>query len=254
MGYREKINIKNVPGHVAVIMDGNGRWAKKKGGLRIFGHQNGIKAVRNVVEASAELGIRYLTLFAFSTENWNRPQNEINALMALLVSSIKDELKTLQDNNIRLKTIGNTALLPAKVQNNLNDTINLTSANTGLTLILALSYSSRWEINNAVCRIASDIKNKSLDIDDIDESTLPKYLNTYEYPDPELLIRTSGELRISNFLLYQMAYTELYFTETLWPDFTKEEFFKAILNYQLRERRFGMTSEQLLKHQNDRNE
>ncbi len=247
MNYKELLDKENLPKHIAIIMDGNGRWAKKRGGVRIFGHQNGVKAVRDVVEASVELNIQFLTLYAFSTENWNRPKIEVNALMGLLVSTIKNELKTLQENNVRLKTIGDINQLPNDVNKNLNETIRLTSLNTGLTLILALSYSSRWEINNAVKEIAKDVKNNILDINQINESTFQKYLNTSSFPDPELLIRTSGELRISNFLLYQLAYSELYFTETLWPDFSKEEFYKAIHNYQSRERRFGLTSEQIKK-------
>lgn len=247
MNYKELLDIQNLPEHIAIIMDGNGRWAKKRGGVRIFGHQNGVKAVREVVEASVELKIKYLTLYAFSTENWNRPKIEVNALMGLLVTTIKNELKTLQENNVRLKTIGDINQLPENVIRNLKETLELTSANTGLTLILALSYSSRWEINNAVKEIAKDVKNNVLNIDQINESLFQKYLNTSSFPDPELLIRTSGELRISNFLLYQLAYSELYFTETLWPDFSKEEFYKAIHNYQSRERRFGLTSEQIKK-------
>lgn len=247
MTYKEKINIKILPLHVAVIMDGNGRWAKKKGGLRIFGHQNGVKAVTNVVEASAELGIKFLTLFAFSTENWNRPKVEVEALMSLLISTIHKELETLNKNNIRLITIGNISQLPNNVRNELLKTIDITSKNTGLTLVLALSYSSRWEINNAVKNIAKDVKNNILSPDKIDEIIFNKYLTTSEIPDPELLIRTSGEYRISNFLLYQLAYTELYFTDTLWPDFSKEDFYKAIIDFQKRERRFGLISEQIKK-------
>ena len=247
MNYKEKIDKNNIPVHVAIIMDGNGRWAKKRGGVRIFGHQNGVKSVRDVVEASVEIGVKYLTLYAFSTENWNRPKMEVNALMGLLVSTIKSELKTLTENNVRLKTIGDINMLPKEVAQNLTDTIKRTESNTGLTLILALSYSSRWEINQAIKKIATDVKNNVLEIDSINEELFQKYLNTSDFPDPELLIRTSGELRISNFLLYQLAYSELYFTETLWPDFNKDEFFKAIHNYQSRERRFGLTSEQLKK-------
>jgi undecaprenyl diphosphate synthase len=247
MEYKELLNKNNLPSHIAIIMDGNGRWAKKRGGVRIFGHQNGVKSVREVVEASVEIGIKYLTLYAFSTENWNRPKIEVNALMGLLVSTIRSELKTLTENNVRLKTIGDIDQLPKEVVKNLRETIKLTSSNTGLTLVLALSYSSRWEINNAIKGIAKDVKNNVLDIESINEAVFQKYLNTSDIPDPELLIRTSGELRISNFLLYQLAYSELYFTETLWPDFTKEEYYKAIHNYQTRERRFGLTSEQLKK-------
>ena len=247
MNYKEHIDIKKLPHHVAIIMDGNGRWAKKKGGIRIFGHQNGVKAVTDVVEASAELGIKFLTLFAFSTENWNRPKIEVDALMGLLISTIHKELNTLTKNNIRLLAIGNILQLPNNVRKELQKTIALTSTNTGLTLVLALSYSSRWEINNAVKNIAKDVKNNILNPDTIDEITFNKYLTTSEIPEPELLIRTSGEYRISNFLLYQLAYTELYFTDTLWPDFTKEDFYKAIDNFQKRERRFGLISEQIKK-------
>ncbi|OFX32047.1 MAG: di-trans,poly-cis-decaprenylcistransferase [Bacteroidetes bacterium GWA2_32_17] len=249
MNYKEHIDIKKLPRHVAIIMDGNGRWAKKKGGIRIFGHQNGVKAVTDVVEASAELGIKYLTLYAFSTENWNRPKVEVDALMGLLISTIHKELNTLTKNNIRLLAIGNILQLPNNVRKELQKTIDITSKNTGLTLVLALSYSSRWEINNAVKNIAKDVKNNILNPDEIDEITFNKYLTTSEIPDPELLIRTSGEYRISNFLLYQLAYTELYFTDTLWPDFTKEDFYKAINDYQKRERRFGLISEQIKNQQ-----
>jgi undecaprenyl diphosphate synthase len=247
MEYKELIDLKRLPKHIAIIMDGNGRWAKKQGGIRIFGHQNGVKSVNDVVEASAELGINFLTLYAFSTENWNRPKLEVDALMNLLVSTINNELKNLQKNNIRLLVIGNITQLPKSVRNKLLKTIETTSNNTGLTLVLALSYSSRWEINEAVTNIAKDIKNNTIQIEDINEHLFKKYLSTSNIPDPELLIRTSGEFRISNFLLYQLAYTELYFTETLWPDFTKNDFFKAISDYQSRERRFGMTSEQIKK-------
>jgi undecaprenyl diphosphate synthase len=247
MDYKELIDKKNLPRHIAIIMDGNGRWAKKQGGIRIFGHQNGVKSVNDVVEASAELGIQFLTLYAFSTENWNRPKLEVEALMGLLVSTISNELKNLTKNNIRLLVIGNIAQLPKNVRNKLLKTIEVTSINSGLTLVLALSYSSRWEINEAVVNIAKDIKNNTLQVEDINETVFKKYLSTSEIPDPELLIRTSGEYRISNFLLYQLAYTELYFTEILWPDFSKNDFYKAINDYQSRERRFGMTSEQITK-------
>jgi len=245
MNYKELINIEKLPQHISIIMDGNGRWAKKQGGTRIFGHQHGIKPVYDVVESSTEIGLKFLTLYAFSTENWNRPKIEIDALMNLFISTINKELKKLIENNIRLLVIGNINLLPKNVRNKLLLSIELTSKNTGLTLVLALSYSSRWEILEAVKLIASDVKNNIIDAYNIDENTFKKYLSTKEIPDPELLIRTSGEFRISNFLLYQLAYTELYFTETLWPDFTKNDFYKAIYNYQTRERRFGMTGEQI---------
>ncbi len=254
MNYKELIDLKKLPQHIAIIMDGNGRWAKKKGGIRIFGHQNGVKAVNDVVEASAEIGIKFLTLYAFSTENWNRPKVEVDALMGLLISTIHKELNTLTKNNIRLLAIGNISQLPNNVRNELQKTIVLTSKNTGLTLVLALSYSSRWEINDAVKKIANDVKNNILNTEDIDENTFKKYLSTNQIPDPELLIRTSGEYRISNFLLYQLAYTELYFTDTLWPDFTKEDFYKAINSFQNRERRFGLTGEQIKQKNSIKND
>ena len=239
----EGIDKNNLPQHIAIIMDGNGRWAKTKGRLRLFGHQNGIKAVRDTVEGAAEIGIKYLTLYAFSTENWNRPEKEINALMTLLVSAINKETKTLMDNNIRLSTIGDIKKLPEKAQKELEEAITKTSGNTQMTLVLALSYSSRWEILNAVQNIIIDNKRS----EEINETSFQQYLTTKNVPDPELLIRTSGEYRISNFLLWQIAYSELYFTETLWPDFRRADLYKAILNYQNRERRFGKTTEQLQK-------
>ncbi len=237
----ESIDKNKLPKHIAITMDGNGRWAKTKGKLRVFGHQNGVKAVRDTVEAAAEIGIEYLTLYAFSTENWNRPATEVNALMTLLVSAINKETKTLMDNNIRLSTIGDIEQLPKKAQKELAEAIEKTKDNTRMTLVLALSYSSRWEILNAVKNIVKD----KIDIDTINEATFQQYLTTKSVPDPELLIRTSGEHRISNFLLWQIAYTELYFTDTLWPDFRKSDLEKAILDYQQRERRFGKTTEQI---------
>jgi len=239
----EGIDKNNLPQHIAIIMDGNGRWAKLKGKLRLFGHQNGVKAVRDTVEGAAEIGIKYLTLYAFSTENWTRPEKEINALMTLLVSAINKETKTLMDNNIQLSTIGDIKKLPAKAQKELQEAIEKTKENTRMTLVLALSYSSRWEILNAVQNIIKDKKKA----EEINETTFQQYLTTKGVPDPELLIRTSGEYRISNFLLWQIAYSELYFTETLWPDFGRADLYKAILNYQNRERRFGKTTEQLQK-------
>ena len=239
----EGINRNNLPQHIAIIMDGNGRWAKTKGKLRLFGHQNGVKAVRDTVEGAAEIGIKYLTLYAFSTENWTRPEKEINALMTLLVSAINKEKKTLMDNNIRLSTIGDIKKLPAKAQKELQEAIEKTKENNRMTLVLALSYSSRWEILNAVQNIIIDNKKS----EEINETIFRQYLTTKSVPDPELLIRTSGEYRISNFLLWQIAYSELYFTETLWPDFRRADLYKAILNYQNRERRFGKTTEQLQK-------
>ncbi|MGC1241131.1 MAG: isoprenyl transferase [Chryseosolibacter sp.] len=243
--FKENIDFNNLPKHVAVIMDGNGRWAKKKGARRIFGHRNAVQAVRDVTEASGELGIKYLTLYAFSTENWSRPKEEVEGLMELLVNTLKQEIGTLMENQVKLKTIGDTSHLPANCQKNLEWAINETKDNSGLTLILALSYSGRWEILEAVKRIATEARDGKLDISSINEATFGNYLKTSGIPDPELLIRTSGELRISNFLLWQIAYTELYITPTLWPDFRKEHLYEAIWSYQQRERRFGKTSEQL---------
>jgi undecaprenyl diphosphate synthase len=239
----EEIDATNLPKHIAITMDGNGRWAKSKGKLRVFGHKNGVKAVRDTVEGAAEIGIEYLTLYAFSSENWNRPEKEVNALMTLLVSAINKETKTLMDNNIRLSTIGDINKLPSKAQKELQEAIIKTKDNTRMTLVLALSYSGRGEIINAVQNIIKDGKKP----EEINEDTFQQYLTTKSVPDPELLIRTSGEYRISNFLLWQIAYSELYFTETLWPDFRRTDLYKAILNYQSRERRFGKTTEQLQK-------
>jgi len=245
MAQKTDLVVDNIPVHIAVIMDGNGRWAKKQGKLRIFGHENGVKAVRDTVEASAEIGVKFLTLYAFSTENWNRPKFEINALMTLLVSTINKETKTLMDNNIRLATIGDTDSLPSKCKKELLEAIEKTKDNSRMTLVLALSYSSKWEITQAVTKIAEDIKTGQLAVEQISETTLDSYLATAGIPDPELLIRTSGEHRISNFLLWQIAYSELYFTEKLWPDFRREDLYDAIQSYQQRERRFGKTSEQI---------
>jgi undecaprenyl diphosphate synthase len=243
---KERIIKEKVPQHVAVIMDGNGRWAQRKGNERIFGHQNAVKAIRNTAEAAAELGIKYLTLYAFSTENWNRPRTEIDALMTLFVSTIHEETKTLMKNNIRLLSIGDRDSLPGRVRKNLEKAEETTSINTGMRLIFALSYSARWEIMHAIRLIAREIENGDLTSNDLDGDMITDYLQTREIPDPELLIRTSGEYRISNFLLWQIAYAELYFTDVLWPDFTKEDFYKAICNYQQRERRFGKISEQVV--------
>jgi len=234
-----------LPKHVAVIMDGNGRWAQKKGNSRIFGHQHGVTAVREITEAAAELGLGYLTLYAFSTENWSRPQREVNALMSLLVSTISSETKTLLKNNVRLNTIGCKECLPKNVRKKLEDSEQATSGNTGLVLTLALSYSSRWEIVDATKKIAEDIQKGVLSTNDITDELFDNYLTTHNLPDPELMIRTSGELRISNFLLWQIAYTELFFTDVLWPDYRKEDFYEALLDYQKRERRFGKTSQQI---------
>ncbi len=239
------IDKSKLPKHVAIIMDGNGRWAKQKGKLRIFGHQNGVQSVRDATEAATELGIQFLTLYAFSTENWNRPQSEVDALMELLVSTIHKEVNTLNKNQIKLAAIGDIKSLPKNCQAELADAIQQTSKNKRLTLVLALSYSSKWEIIKAVKEISEKVKSKELSVADINEDLFSNFLCTNKIPDPELLIRTSGELRISNFLLWQIAYSELYFTEKLWPDFRKEDFFDAILAYQNRERRFGKTSEQV---------
>lgn len=244
---KELINTGTLPRHVAIIMDGNGRWAQKRGNKRIFGHRNAVDAVRDTVEAAAELGIHYLTLYAFSTENWKRPRTEVDALMSLLVSTMNAETKTLMDNNVRLLSIGNTKALPENVQKQLLRTVDITRQNTGLNLVLALSYSSHWEIINAVRDIAKNIEEGKIHTGDIEACLFEQYLSTAGMPEPELLIRTSGEYRLSNFLLWQIAYTELYFTKTLWPDFRREHLYEALLDYQRRERRFGKTAEQLHK-------
>lgn len=242
----EKIDIQRLPSHIAIIMDGNGRWAKEKGMQRIFGHQNAIKAVRDSVEGCAELGVRYLTLYAFSLENWNRPALEVDGLMSLLSDSMKNELPTLQKNNIRLNAIGDIDRLPTINKQNLLETIDATKDNDRMTLTLALSYSGRWDVVNATKKIAALVK-EGMPIDEIDEALFAHYLDTAPMPDPELLIRTSGEERISNFMLWQLAYSEFYFTPKFWPDFRKEDLYEAIVKYQSRERRFGMTSEQITK-------
>jgi undecaprenyl diphosphate synthase len=248
MSLKDKINPEKLPLHVAIIMDGNGRWARKKGKLRVFGHQNGVKAVRETTEAAAELGIKYLTLYAFSTENWNRPQTEIDALMELLVHTINAERSTLNKNDIRLLAIGDLKSLPGNCYNELMEAIEDTSKNKRMSLVLALSYSSKWEMTDAVKKIAREVEAGKLKAEDITEKNITENLNTYGMPDPELLIRTSGENRISNFLLWQIAYAELYFSEKLWPDFRKEDLYEAIIDYQQRERRFGLVSEQLNKN------
>jgi undecaprenyl diphosphate synthase len=245
MDIKEDILSKPLPKHIAIIMDGNGRWAKQQGMLRAFGHENGTKAVREVVESSAEIGIENLTLYAFSTENWNRPKLEVQTLMRLLVSSLKKEIKTLQDNNIKLGAIGNLKSLPSKVYKELNEVIDITKENNRMTLTLALSYGSREELLNTVKEISIKVKNNIISPEKIDESIINEHLYTQNLPDVDLLIRTSGEQRISNFLLWQIAYAELYFTNVLWPDFKKLDLFNAIIAYQKRERRFGKTSEQL---------
>ena len=244
---QREIDPKNLPEHIAIIMDGNGRWAKKQGAMRVFGHKSAIKAVRDVTEGAAEMGIEYLTLYAFSTENWNRPKREVNALMELLVSTLHSEIKTLMDNDIKLATIGDIESLPKGCQRELQEAKDKTSENSSMTLILALSYSGRWDITKASKLIAEEVQSGKLKAEDIDQETFEKYLNTSGIPDPELLIRTSGEQRLSNFLLWQMAYTEFFITDILWPDFRKEHLKQAILSYQERERRFGKTSEQLNK-------
>ncbi|MCK4561601.1 MAG: isoprenyl transferase [Flavobacteriaceae bacterium] len=245
MSLKSKINTEFLPKHVAIIMDGNGRWAKKQGFKRVFGHNKGVGAVRQTLEAATELGIETLTLFAFSTENWNRPKFEVDTLMNLLVSSLKKEIKTFQKNNVKLQTIGNIDKLPKKAQRELNESIEITKNNTKITLNLALNYGGREEIVNATKIISKKIVNNDLKIEEIDENIINSHLYTFNLPNVDFLIRTSGEKRISNFLLWQIAYAELYFTDVLWPDFNKEEFYKAILNYQSRERRFGKTSEQI---------
>ena len=245
MGYKEQIQKDRIPRHVAIIMDGNGRWAKRQGLARMFGHRQGVETVHNITEVAAELGVEYLTLYAFSTENWNRPKEEVDALMALLVDTIVKETPTLMKNNIRLLTIGDLSRLPQTTHDKFMECIAQTSSNTGLNLVIALSYSARWELIRATQMIAAAVKSGDILVEDIDEGVISNYLTTCDLPDPDLLIRTSGELRISNFLLWQLAYTELYFTDCLWPEFTNEEFYRAIVDYQHRERRFGKTSEQI---------
>ena len=245
MQLRKQIDENKLPSHVAIIMDGNGRWAQHKGLDRIFGHQQGVNAVREVIEAAAELKIRFLTLYAFSTENWGRPDEEVSALMGIMIQSLSNETETLLKNNISLKAIGDLNRLADDVREKLTETITVTSVSTGLNLVIAMSYSSRWEITMAARKMSNDTKNGTLNPDSVTEADFEKYLTTYGIPDPELMIRTSGELRISNFLLWQLAYSELYFTDTLWPDFGKDDFYSAIIDFQKRERRFGKTSEQV---------
>ncbi len=245
MTFKDQIDLSKLPEHIAVIMDGNGRWAKTHGKPRIFGHRNGVKAVREISEGAAEIGIKYLTLYAFSTENWNRPQLEVDALMTLLVSTVRNELKTLNKNSIRLNAIGDLSRLPPKTYKTLMEGIEDTRNNDRMTLTLALNYSARWELTEVVRNVAHDVKQGKLNIADINDSVIQAALTTHDMPDPELMIRTSGEQRISNYLLWQIAYAELYFTDTFWPDFNKEELYKALVDYQGRERRFGQISEQL---------
>ncbi len=245
MSLLDQIDKSNLPKHIAIIMDGNGRWAKEKGKLRLFGHQSGVQSVKDVVEGAVEAGISYITMYTFSTENWNRPRIEVTALMELLVSTIRKETLTLHKNGVRLNAIGDIKQLPARCLQELEEAMRLTAENDKCVLTLALSYSARWELTEAARRIAQEVKNNTLDINDINEDTLSKRLSTADLPDPELMIRTSGEYRISNYLLWQLAYAEFYFTPTLWPDFRKENLFEAILDYQKRERRFGKISEQI---------
>ena len=241
----EKIDKARLPRHIAIIMDGNGRWAKEQGQDRLFGHFHGVESVRNIVEGCAELGLEYLTLYAFSTENWERPKNEVVGLMELLVSTIRKEVEALHKNNIRLHVIGDMSMLPDFAREELNEALDFTKNSTGLNLIMALSYSGRWELVNAVKNIAEEVKKGNLKVEEINQDTVKQFLCTRSFPDPELLIRTSGEFRISNFLLYQIAYAELYFTNVRWPEFRKENLYEAIFDFQNRERRFGKTSEQM---------
>ncbi|MDL2314953.1 isoprenyl transferase [Bacteroidales bacterium OttesenSCG-928-C19] len=245
MEIKSLIDKAKLPKHVAIIMDGNGRWAKQQGKERVFGHQNGIVAVRETVEAAAEIGVEVLTLYAFSTENWKRPQEEVNALMDLFIKAIQEELETLNKNNIKLEAIGDLKALRPDTYAGLMSAIENTSKNTGLTLVLALSYSGRWEITHAMKSIAEDVAAQKITPEEITQDTVSAHLQTANYPDPELLIRTSGEYRLSNFLLWQLAYAEFYFLEKHWPDFRKDDFFNTILDFQKRERRFGMTGEQI---------
>lgn len=240
-----QIDKNRLPRHIAIIMDGNGRWAKEQGQDRLFGHYHGVESVRNIVEGCAELGIEYLTLYAFSTENWDRPQYEVIGLMELLVKTIRGEVESLHKNNIKLHVIGDMSMLPDYARRELQEALDFTAGNTGLNLVMALSYSGRWELLNAVKSIAHEVEKGTLAVEEIDQGTLQKYLCTSNFPDPELMIRTSGEYRISNFLLYQLAYAELYFTSVRWPEFRKKNLYEAIVDYQSRERRFGKTSEQL---------
>jgi undecaprenyl diphosphate synthase len=242
---KESLDKEKIPQHIAVIMDGNGRWAQQKGAMRVFGHKNAITAVRESIEGSAELGVKYLTLYAFSTENWSRPEDEVKALMELLVDTISGEVPNMMKNNIRLLAIGDTDSLMRKAREKLKEAMGLTSLNTGLTVVLALSYSGRWEIQQAIKSLVKKVVENKLQIEEITQEEISAHMNTKDIPDPELLIRTSGEIRISNFLLWQMAYTELYFTDVLWPDFRKEHLMAAILDYQKRERRFGKTGAQI---------
>jgi undecaprenyl diphosphate synthase len=245
MSLKHQIDPNRIPEHIAIIMDGNGRWAQEQGQDRLFGHFHGVQSVRDIVEGCAEIGVKYLTLYAFSTENWDRPEKEVTGLMELLVETIRKEVPILNGNNIKMHAIGALTMLPPSARQALQEAIDMTAENTGLNLIMALSYSSRWELVDAVKKIATDVKAGNLGVEEIGQETLQQYLSTSQFPDPELMIRTSGEYRISNFLLYQLAYAELYFTQTRWPDFRKENLYEAIVDFQNRERRFGKTSAQL---------
>lgn len=247
MSLLEQIDKTRLPRHIAIIMDGNGRWASEQGQDRLYGHYHGVESVRNIVEGCAELGIGYLTLYAFSTENWDRPEYEVVGLMELLVTTIRNEVESLHKNNIKLHVIGDMNMLPDYARKELNEALESTRDNTGLNLVMALSYSGRWELLNAVKNIAHEVKKGKLNVEEIDQDILQQHLTTSSFPDPELMIRTSGEYRISNFLLYQLAYAELYFTKVRWPDFRKDNLYEAIIDYQGRERRFGRTSEQVLR-------
>jgi undecaprenyl diphosphate synthase len=242
---KESIDMQRLPRHIAIIMDGNGRWAKEKGQDRLYGHFHGVESVRDIVEGCAELGVEYLTLYAFSTENWDRPQTEVTGLMELLVETIRKETETLNKNNIKLHVIGDMGMLPDYAKKALQESLDITGRNTGLNLVMALSYSSRWELLEAVKQIARDVKDGKIEVESISQDTIQQYLSTKEFPDPELMVRTSGEYRISNFLLYQLAYAELYFTNVRWPDFRKENLYEAIIDFQNRERRFGKTGDQI---------
>ena len=242
MGFKEQIDITRLPEHIAIIMDGNGRWAKNQGKFRVFGHESGVLSVKDIVEGCVDIGIKYLTVYAFSTENWNRPIEEVNALMELLISTINQEAETLNKNNVRLNAIGDLKSLPQKCIDDLANVMEITSKNTKCTLTLALSYSAKWEILEAAKRLAQQVQEQKITLEEINEDIFASQLTTAQMPDPEILIRTSGEHRVSNFLLWQIAYTELYFTETLWPDFRREDLFEAIVDYQKRERRFGKIS------------
>ena len=245
MGFKEQIDINRLPEHIAIIMDGNGRWAKNQGKFRVFGHESGVLSVKDIVEGCVDVGIKYLTIYAFSTENWNRPIDEVNALMELLIATINNEAETLNKNNVRLNAIGDLKSLPQKCIDDLANVMEITSNNTKCTLTLALSYSAKWEIMEAAKKLITQVQSQQINLEDINEEVFANHLTTNNIPDPELMIRTSGERRVSNFLLWQIAYTELYFTEILWPDFRREDLFEAIVDFQKRERRFGKISEQL---------